>query len=104
VWQYYRLRGTLTRFMDARGAPQRLANSELEQGMQGTASCITCHSRATITDDAGKPGRLAIFEPTARRGYVGEPSWLDAGYVWDGRRYQSLDFVWSLSKAQPRAP
>jgi hypothetical protein len=112
VWQYYRLRGTLTRFTDAQGAPQRLANSELEQGMQSTASCITCHSRATIADDEGKPGRLGIFdvkdskpdEPTARSGYVGEPGWLDAGYVWDGRRYQSLDFVWSLSKAQPRAP
>jgi hypothetical protein len=112
VWQYYRLRGTLTRFTDAQGASLRLANSELEQGMQTTASCITCHSRSTIADDDGSPARLAIFDigdgtpdtPAVRRGYVGEPGWLDAGYVWDGRRYQSLDFVWSLSKAQPRAP
>lgn len=112
VWQHYRLRGTLTQFADAQGAPMRLANSELEFGMQGTSSCITCHSRSTIADDDGKPARLAIFDirdglpdkPAVRRGYVGAPGWLKAGYVWDGRRYQSLDFVWSLSKAQPRAP
>jgi len=112
VWQYYRLRGTLTSYTDAQGAPNLLANSELEPGMQSTSSCITCHSRSTIANVDGHPARLAAFDrsvstpedPTARRGYVGEPTWLVAGGVWDGRAYQSLDFVWSLSKAQRFVP
>src|SRR5208282_2024632 len=32
VWQYYRLRGTLTRYVDDENRPLRLANSELEAG------------------------------------------------------------------------
>lgn len=112
VWQYYRLRGTLTTYTDAQGAPRRLANSELEPGMQSTSSCITCHSRATIADLDGSPARLPVFDPRgsspdgppARRGYIGEPTWLVAGNVWDGRAYQSLDFVWSLSKARRFVP
>jgi hypothetical protein len=112
VWQNYRLRGTLTGYTDAQGAAARLANSELESGMQATSSCITCHSRATIANEDGSPVRLGIFDrsgsssqdATARRGYIGEPSWLVDGKIWDGRRYASLDFVWSLSKAQRFAP
>jgi hypothetical protein len=110
VWQYYRLRGTLTRYTDARGEPQRLANSELESGMQSSASCMTCHSRATIGLVGGAPVHLPIFaEPEdaeqdslRRRGFIGTPSaaWFmpEAG---NGRpRFQQLDFVWSLTKAQ----
>jgi hypothetical protein len=104
VWQYYRLRGTLTAFVDAMNQPQLLGNSELEAGLQATASCITCHARVSIAEVAGAPARLPVFEPgTVRRGYVGppDPEWFggtDAG----GRRdrvFQSLDFFWSLSQA-----
>jgi hypothetical protein len=110
VWQYYRLRGVLTAYIDKRGAPQRLANSELESGMQTSASCITCHSRATIGIAQGAPVRLAIFDdrgqedPWQRRGFIGQPSasWFDppAG---SSARYVPLDFVWSLAKAQRRS-
>jgi hypothetical protein len=98
VWQFYRLRGTLTRFVDADGAALRLANSELEAGMQQTASCITCHARASIGLLEGKAARLPIFDGELRRGYLGLPqaSWFSRP------RFQPLDFVWSLSKAQPR--
>ncbi len=104
VWQYYRLRGTLTRFVDAADRPQLLGNSELEAGLQATASCMTCHARASIGEVDGKPARLPIFEPgTARSGYVGrpDPEWFRATDA-AGRRYpafQALDFVWSLSQA-----
>ncbi len=105
VWRYYRLRGTLTRYVNAEGGPELLANSELEAGMQGTASCITCHSRATLGVSAGEPVHLPIFDtsPTrpvegarARRSFNGEPKaeWFD--------RFQSLDFVWSLTMARPK--
>ncbi|MGA2188027.1 MAG: hypothetical protein ABSH33_05820 [Steroidobacteraceae bacterium] len=113
VWQYYRLRGTLTRFVDAAGAPQRLANSELETGFQTTASCMTCHSRASIGVRAGTPLRLPIFDlppgaadddVRARRGFTGAPQaeWFAAGAGQATPRFQPLDFVWSLSKAQPK--
>jgi hypothetical protein len=115
VWQFYRLRGTLTRYVDADGQPMRLANSELEAGLQSTSSCITCHARASIGVAAGVPLRLPIFDesraaldgdPARRVGFLGEPQ---ADWFTDARRnagsaptLQQLDFVWSLSKAQPK--
>jgi len=50
VWQYYVLRGTQVDFTDAMGNPVILGNTQLEGGMQTTASCMTCHARATIGD------------------------------------------------------
>jgi hypothetical protein len=110
VWSYYRLRGTLTRFVDAADRPLRLANSELEAGLQKSSSCITCHSRSSIAVVAGAPLRLPIFDTSDgaphdvldRRGYMGPPraAWFrDSG---GQPLFQQLDFVWSLSKAQPR--
>ena len=113
VWQYYRLRGTLIRYVDASGQPLRLANSELEAGLQATSSCITCHARASIGLVAGSPVRLPIFDsralsaadPALRNGFLGLPQadWFTGGRA-DATRaavFQPLDFVWSLSKAQP---
>lgn len=48
VWQNYRLRGTQTEFVTAVGRPTILGNTQIEGSFQGTSSCITCHSRATI--------------------------------------------------------
>jgi hypothetical protein len=100
VWENYRLRGTLTSFVDANLRPRLLANSELEAGLQMSASCITCHSRASIGLIDGHPARLPVFVPTSadgrtvRRGYVGLPR-SETGF-------KSLDFVWSLSQAKSR--
>jgi len=116
VWQFYRLRGTLTRYVDAAGQPLRLANSELEAGLQATASCITCHARASIGVVAGSPARLPIFDtravspaaqdPALRVGFLGLPQsdWFAGGHRHGGTaaEFQPLDFVWSLSKAQPK--
>lgn len=113
VWQYYRLRGSLTEYVDAKGRPELLANSELETGLQKTASCITCHSRASIGVVAGAPARLPIFDSSPgvepadarqRRGFSGLPraGWYQ-GVGADGQRqqfFQPLDFVWSLSQAK----
>ena len=110
VWQYYRLRGTLTRFVDAAGTALRLANSELEAGMQPTSSCMTCHARASIGLLKAAPARLPVFasgtDPANRRGYLGQPQpgWFEGIGAYDETRarFAPLDFVWSLSKAQPK--
>jgi hypothetical protein len=124
VWENYRLRGTLTRFVDDAGRPLLLANSELEAGMQSTSSCITCHARSSIGLVDAVPTRLPIFEgwpndgsrangsltagapatPGERRGYVGMPSreWFESVRASGNSLFAPLDFVWSLSKARPR--
>jgi cytochrome c peroxidase len=113
VWQHYRLRGTLIDYANAQGEPQRLANSELESGMQRSASCITCHARAAIGVVGGEAVRLPVFDssgespdPLTRRGFIGVPdeTWYAAQPGGDGRRFQRLDFVWSMIKAQHKSP
>jgi hypothetical protein len=110
VWNDYRLRGTQTSFLDARGQPVRLGNTALEAGLGQSASCMTCHARAAI-GVAGAPERLAVFAPAPtgiRRGYVGapDPTWF--GHTEPQGRwhldYASLDFVWSLAKAAQHSP
>ncbi len=115
VWQNYRLRGTLTRFVDSQGQPRLLGNSALETGMQSSASCMTCHARSAIGIKGGAPLRLPILasgnadarDMAQRRGFVGLPrdEWFrisDDGKVL--APLLPLDFVWSLSKAKPRPP
>ncbi len=114
VWEYYRLRGSLTSFTDPSGAARRLANSELEAGFQTTASCMTCHARASI---AWRPGtlddgtiealRLPIFDGPGRRGFIGMPqaAWYAPAVADPGTvpaRFVPLDFVWSLGLARRR--
>lgn len=108
VWRYYRLRGTLTSFVDAADRPLKLANSELEAGLQESSSCMTCHSRSSIGRLAGEAVRLPIFDvavsdPIERRGFVGTPraEWF-LGTERGAPVFQPLDFVWSLSKAQSK--
>ncbi len=102
---HYRLRGTQTSYLDTRNRPVRLGNAVLEAGLGNSASCMTCHARATLSMD-GAPARLPVFAPAppgVRRGYVGtpDPGWFghaDAQGNWQ-TTYASLDFVWSLSQA-----
>ncbi len=116
VWQNYRLRGTLTHFVDTTNRPLLLANSELEAGMQKSSSCITCHARSSLALVAGTPTRLPIFATSVaaedlpataeRRGYTGLPlaEWFEAAAHPGQPLFKQLDFVWSLSKARPRRP
>jgi hypothetical protein len=108
--QHYRLRGTQTAYLDAAKRPVRLGNAVLEAGLGNSASCMSCHARATLSV-AGEPARLPVFAPAppgVRRGYVGtpEPAWFghaDAQGHWQ-TTYASLDFVWSLSQAAEHGP
>lgn len=114
VWENYRLRGTMTRPVDSAGRPVLLANSHLEAGVEHSASCVTCHARASIGVIDGKVSRLTVLNSGAEplggdstRGYVGMPdeAWFFArdGKSQARRLYLPLDFVWSLAKAQPRS-
>jgi hypothetical protein len=108
VWQYYRLRGTLTQYTDSQGRPQRLANSELESGIQPSASCITCHARAAAAVESGAVVPLTIFmadDPLVRRGFVGtpDPAWFEPAGEGSGPRFARLDFVWSMLSARPES-
>ena len=114
VWENYRLRGTLTRFVDDEQRPLLLASSELEAGIQRTSSCITCHFRSSIGFVDGAPARLPVFNTSVpspmpailgeRRGYVGLPQteWFQSAGATGAPQFAQLDFVWSLSKARPR--
>lgn len=113
VWQYYRLRGTLTQYTDSQGRPQRLANSELEPGIQPSASCITCHARAAAAAVSGALEPLGLFDtraettadPLVRRGFVGrpDPAWFAPAGEGGGPRFATLDFVWSMMSARPKS-
>jgi hypothetical protein len=121
VWANYRLRGTLTQYVDAAGEPLRLANSELESGMQESSSCISCHARSALARRAGVPLRPAIFAgandalaPLERRGFLGAPQtdWFADPDAHPGAGdtqhavvpfFRSLDFVWSLALAHSHA-
>jgi hypothetical protein len=109
-WEFYRLRGVQTDFVDARGNITRLANSQPEHGFQATSSCMTCHSRATIGRLNGLPKRLTIFKPD-RSGYLGIPSpdWysnrtldVESNQITSSLMFTQLDFVWALARAQPK--
>lgn len=49
IWENYRLKGTQLDFLDG-GEPTHLGNSVTESGFVPTSSCITCHSRATLSN------------------------------------------------------
>ncbi len=108
--QHYRLRGTQTTYLNAFNQPVRLGNAVLEAGLGDSASCMTCHARATLSVQ-GVPTRLPVFAPSAaglRRGYVGtpDPAWFGQADLlgrWQ-TTYASLDFVWSLSQAVAEHP
>lgn len=102
-WEFYRLRGTQTDFVDSRGNITHLANSQPEEGFQKTSSCITCHARATI--GASGNDRLPFFKPD-QQSYNGppDPNWFVTKDA-NGKQiphYTQLDFVWSLFRAQPK--
>jgi cytochrome c peroxidase len=105
-WSHYCLKGTMSRPVDDQGHPILLANSYLESGVEHSASCITCHARASIGVIDGKVSRLPVLNTSAAplggdasRGYVGSP---DEAWFGNGR-FLPLDSVWSLAKAQPRS-
>jgi hypothetical protein len=92
LWQHYRLVGVQTGFM----APRLLGNSVLEGKLGPTSSCITCHSRSTISRDHTRLSQ----GPSENASYNGPPNpcWL---VDQNGKQiFRQLDFVWSLLEAK----
>jgi hypothetical protein len=119
-WQNYRLRGSQIDFIDSRGTPTHLANSQVETDFQTSSSCITCHARASIGQRQGTASganRLSIFDPPPTSSSqiltpFGPPNPAMFFDVAGGTalkttkilKYTQLDFVWSLARAQRKVP
>lgn len=118
AWENYRLKGTQVEFVDGDGDPTLLGNSVTESGFVPTASCITCHSRATVSN--GNPTTaLNIFncqcsstpsgcnDPTCGcngfNGFFGaeDPNW----YMVNGVEFKKTEFSWAIAfKANSMVP
>lgn len=108
-WEYYRLRGTQTNYVESNGDTSLLANSNIERGFQMSSSCITCHSLASIgpvTLPKHDMQRVDFIRSTMMedsvlfggRGYVGIPD-SNLFKLADGSRMKRADFVWTLARA-----
>jgi hypothetical protein len=108
----YRLKGSQVDFTDGSGRPLLLGNSVTEGGFVPSASCITCHARATVTMDgtSGFPGHPGFgqqatlpllagdpLQPVQTFNGPPDPSWyfVNAG---QGTILRNLatDFVWAI--------
>jgi hypothetical protein len=70
VFTHYCLKGTQVEFVTATGLPTLLGNSVTESGFSNTASCMTCHARASV-DATGKPAQgLGFMTPPDRNDVV----------------------------------
>lgn len=96
LYSNYRLDGAQVNFTDPTGRPIILGNSVTEFGFQTTASCMTCHARAT-TDAAGT-GFLSVFN-SHNQSFHGtpEPNWYFSSFNPLTRSYLPLDFLWSVA-------
>jgi hypothetical protein len=98
-WAYYRLDGVQTADANDRNAANCivnakdscLANSQIETYFQGSSSCLTCHSTASIGPD-GKRFSLWTYRGGNQQGHIGSPPPM--------KSYVPLDFVWSMREAQ----
>lgn len=119
VFQNYRLVGIQTDFTDPTGQPVLMSNTITEQGQLQTASCMTCHSRAAVTDGGAL---LSITSATAQSetpppgdAFVSDNGTPDPAWFWtlqDNSPYTSsstrvtglvaaqLDFVWGFLLAK----
>jgi hypothetical protein len=97
LWSNYRLDGAQTDFtLGGLGRPIIIGNSVTEYTFQTTASCMTCHSRAT-TDYTGQ-GSLSIFTPDGQSfNGVPDPSWFYSSFTPATLEYMPLDFLWSVA-------
>jgi hypothetical protein len=96
IWRNYRLVGSQVSFMEGITAI-KLGNSVIEERQSSTSSCITCHSRATISDNVRlQPG------PSFNASFNGcpDPCWFQDQ---DSKiTFKQMDFVWSLLLAQSK--
>jgi len=97
VWQYYRLRGTQTNFINPWGEPWLLSNPVFEKTRE-KSSCIGCHSQAAIGSDSDPRATRICKQPvvTTLGGvfavYIPRPE--DYGVPNEIKNLQ-IDFMWT---------
>jgi hypothetical protein len=103
VFRNYRLKGSMTDFTTATGSPILVGNSVTEAGFVQTASCMTCHARATVQPTPGPPNGLSPYPGVAgftpdNQSYNGtpDPDWYYSGNDPLRRWAVQTDFVWAI--------
>lgn len=105
-WENYRLRGTQIDWVDNRGNPTILTNSQIEGRQdQESMSCLTCHALAVKgTSGNSMPIPVITGEFNAEGhplGYVGTPKQtLFTDENGEPIPYLGLDYIWSLRHAE----
>jgi hypothetical protein len=87
-WENYCLKGSQVDFTTSTGVPNLLGNSVIEDGFVRTSSCLTCHTRASISAN-GDDAQGAGFTPSGQSPN-GTPD-----SSWFANTLQT-DFVWSV--------
>ena len=111
VWRHYRLKGTQTTFTDASGRPTLLGNSVLEPNFEATSSCLTCHTRATVSNNTtGISNSLGVISSlTPFSGPIGtpDPAWFAIEQPGPPVRSAAIvfrtDFLWGLAGTSSRS-
>jgi hypothetical protein len=93
IFANYQLMGAQWQFIDAAGKPILLANSQIETAFQQASSCATCHSAAGYSATNGY-FNIVKQQNGGITYYTGNPP------TEQMKSYNSLDFVWSLKRAQ----
>jgi hypothetical protein len=100
-WANYRLRGTQTSFVDPRGEPIILGNSQIETELPDQSSCMGCHARATIGLRSSSNKTISHL-PGGEDGNVRPPN-PDLFGTANSIKFLQNDFVWSgPTRAQPK--
>jgi hypothetical protein len=93
----YCLKGSQTDFTTATGQPTLLGNSVTENGFVPSSSCLTCHSRASVTS-SGADAQGAGFLPNGQSpNGTPVPSWFwnNPGPNQSVKAFP-MDFVWAI--------
>jgi hypothetical protein len=97
LWENYCLKGSQVDFVTTTGIPTLLGNSVTENGFVNSSSCLTCHSRASVTskgEDAQDSGFLGNASPNG----APDPNWFWNNPGKPNRTMKTFqtDFVWAI--------
>ena len=98
AFQNYRLKGSQTDYTTPTGLPTLLGNSVTEAGFVQTASCITCHGRATIGASGTSPYPTVAGLTPDFQSFNGPPrtEWYYSNERPLHRWSVQTDFVWAI--------
>ena len=88
-WDNYCLKGSQVEFTTSTGAPTLLGNSIIEDGFVQTSSCITCHTRASVSSNGDMAQGLGFLPSGLSPNGTPDPNWFI--------NTLQTDFVWSVA-------